>query len=490
MKKRLISALLAVVMLVSLVPMAALADTNGRSRQDAVDWMAQQVGKSLDYDNYNGAQCVDLIKYYYDFLGCASYAKGDAYEYKTNALPDGWTRIEGAQPHPGDILVYDKSDSSPYGHVALYEDDCVTYHQNFNGHDYVERVEYYYSFEGGSTPYWGVIRPDFKDETDVKWLFNSTDAPDYEHANISISVDFSAPMFVTKTGIEMADKNGKIVYSSEESPNKSYSRIDFDYTVPYPGAEYRSVRLYIVADGKEYETGTDFAMVHYHRDITKVVEPTCTEKGYTQHGCTCGEGAYRDNYTAALGHDFKDGVCTRCGADLASLFVDVAKGSYCYNAVQWAVTNGVTAGTDSTHFAPNAGCTRAQVVTFLWRAAGEPKSNANVSFVDVKEGSYYYEAVKWAVENKITAGTDATHFAPNATCTRGQVVSFLYRADGSPDVSTASSFVDVAPTSYCYNAVNWAVMNKVTAGTDASHFSPNATCTRGQVVTFLYRASV
>lgn len=490
MKKRLISALLAVVMLVSLVPMAALADTNGRSRQDAVDWMAQQVGKSLHYDSNDDAQCVDLVQYYYEFLGCARYAKGNAYEYKTSVLPDGWTRIAGAQPYPGDILIYEKSDSRPNGYVALYGDSSTAYYQNLNGSNSVESAEYQRYIDNGGTLCWGVIRPDFKGEPHVEWLFNNTYAPDYKHANISMSVEFSEPMLVTKTGIEMTDKNGKIVYSSVKNPNKSYSRIDFDYTVPYSGAEYRSVRLYIVANGKEYETGTDFAMIHYHND-TRVVEPTCTEKGYTQHGCTCGEGAsYRDNYTAALGHNFKDGVCTRCFADLASLFADVARRSYCYNAVQWAVTNKVTAGTDSTHFAPNAGCTRAQVVTFLWRAAGEHKSNANVSFVDVKEGSYYYEAVKWAVENKITAGTDATHFAPNATCTRGQVVSFLYRADGSPDVSTASSFVDVAPTSYCYNAVNWAVMNKVTAGTDASHFSPNATCTRGQVVTFLYRASV
>ncbi len=167
---------------------------------------------------------------------------------------------------------------------------------------------------------------------------------------------------------------------------------------------------------------------------------------------------------------------------------DVAYGSYCYDAVQWAVKNGITNGTDSTHFSPNAGCTRAQVVTFLWRAAGEPNVSANVNFVDVSTSSVYYKAIKWAVANGITKGTDAMHFSPNATCTRGQVVTFMYRAAGETYFSGMGSFVDVSYGSYCYSAVQWAVANGITKGTDSTHFSPNATCTRGQVVTFLYRA--
>ena len=169
-------------------------------------------------------------------------------------------------------------------------------------------------------------------------------------------------------------------------------------------------------------------------------------------------------------------------------FTDVAAGSYCYDAVPWAVANGITNGTDATHFSPNAGCTRGQVVTFLWRAAGEPTVSGNVGFVDVAPGSYCYEAVKWAVANGITKGTDATHFSPNATCTRGQVVTFMYRAAGEPAVGGSNGFVDVAAGSYCYNAVQWAVAKGITKGTDTTHFSPSATCTRGQVVTFLYRA--
>ncbi len=230
-----------------------------------------------------------------------------------------------------------------------------------------------------------------------------------------------------------------------------------------------------------------------HNYTEEVTAPTCTEGGYTTYTCSvCGD-SYKGSYVDPLGHDYKNGTCTRCGVKDPNYkpqanFVDVAAGSYCYDAVQWAVANGITNGTDATHFSPNAGCTRGQVVTFLWRAAGEPTVGGNVGFVDVAPGSYCYEAVKWAVANGITKGTDATHFSPNATCTRGQVVTFMYRAEGEPAVGGSNGFVDVAAGSYCYNAVQWAVANGITKGTDATHFSPNATCTRGQVVTFLYRA--
>ena len=230
-----------------------------------------------------------------------------------------------------------------------------------------------------------------------------------------------------------------------------------------------------------------------HNYTEEVTAPTCTEGGYTTYTCSvCGD-SYKGSYVDPLGHDYQNGTCTRCGVKDPNYkpqanFIDVAAGSYCYDAVQWAVANGITNGTDATHFSPNAGCTRGQVVTFLWRAAGEPVVSGNVGFVDVAPGSYCYEAVKWAVANGITKGTDATHFSPNATCTRGQVVTFMYRAAGEPTVGGSNGFVDVAAGSYCYNAVQWAVANGITKGTDATHFSPNATCTRGQVVTFLYRA--
>ncbi len=172
-------------------------------------------------------------------------------------------------------------------------------------------------------------------------------------------------------------------------------------------------------------------------------------------------------------------------------FADVASGAYYYDAVVWAVANGITKGTSATAFSPDLSCTRAQTVTFLWRAAGSPAPKSSVNpFTDVKAGAYYYDAVLWAVEQGITKGTGADTFSPDATVTRGQTVTFLYRAAGSPTVDGSSSFGDVAENAYYAGAVKWAVDKDVTKGTSASAFSPNSDCTRGQIVTFLYRDRV
>ena len=640
MKKRVLSLLLVLLMVVSLVPMSALAATNGHTANEAIGWVQSQVGKALDYDGVYGAQCVDLIKYYYDYLECASYARGNGSDYATNALPSGWTRLKGAQPRLGDILVYTGGYNN-YGHVAIYESDYVSYHQNFNGKQYVVRATCKYN--ALNNPYWGVIRPDFGGSAPVSaasWEGPSATNITESNAYLSGKVNFSQTMNTTQVGVRIYDSSNTRIALKDEyvNYNTTYVNIWYDITEELgiylkSGQNYK-FQFYTISNGKEYWSPIiSFATAHTHNYASKVVQPTCTAQGYTMHTCSCGN-SYKDSYVNALGHSYSGGACTRCGqkdpnytqtsgvsyvlsdgvltvsgsgectnawmnnyspnnvkkivigsgitsigraafqgcayvksVDIANgvtkicrgaftqcwalesviiptsvntiemtafgnaisgstmndvyycgsaaqwgrisigehndsllkasfhynydpnmSFTDVAAGSYCYDAVQWAVANGITNGTDKTHFSPNAGCTRGQVVTFLWRAAGEPTVGGNVGFVDVAPGSYCYEAVKWAVANGITKGTDATHFSPNATCTRGQVVTFLYRAEGEPAVGVSNGFVDVAAGSYCYNAVQWAVANGITKGTDATHFSPNATCTRGQVVTFLYRA--
>ena len=170
-------------------------------------------------------------------------------------------------------------------------------------------------------------------------------------------------------------------------------------------------------------------------------------------------------------------------------FLDVKQGDYYYDAVKWAVSNGITSGTSGITFSPNAACTRAQVVTFLWRAAGSPKPASNVnSFADVPADAYYRDAVLWAVEQGITNGVSEGRFDPNATVTRGQTVAFLYRAAGRPSVSGSSVFHDVDAGAYYEDAVTWAYQKDITGGTSSSQFSPDTACTRAQIVTFLYRA--
>lgn len=170
-------------------------------------------------------------------------------------------------------------------------------------------------------------------------------------------------------------------------------------------------------------------------------------------------------------------------------FTDVPAGAYYEEAVGWAVEKGITKGTSDSTFTPDGVCTRAQAVTFLWRAAGSPAAKASaLPFADVKAGSYYDDAVRWAMENGVTVGTSATTFSPNATCSRAQIVTFLWRAQKSPAAGSANPFDDVAGSAYYADAVQWAVQKDITKGTGATAFSPDANCIRAQIVTFLYRS--
>ena len=246
--------------------------------------------------------------------------------------------------------------------------------------------------------------------------------------------------------------------------------------------------------GVEFILTPEEATVTVTDNSGKTVEPT-------NEAYQLANGTY--SYTAtAAGYDNMTGSFTVANADqtitlnlkaqapAVNPFVDVKSGDYFYDPVMWAVEHDpqITNGTDPTHFSPNATCTRAQIVTFLWRAKGcpEPSSTSN-PFVDVKASDYYYKAVLWAVEQGVTSGMDATHFGPAGNCTRAQAVTFLWRAEGKPSVSGSNPFSDVKSGDYYYDAVLWAVEKDVTKGTDATHFSPGTACTRGQIVTFLYR---
>lgn len=212
--------------------------------------------------------------------------------------------------------------------------------------------------------------------------------------------------------------------------------------------------------------------VHTYGDWYVVVEPTTTSTGLEERACACGQTE------------------TRTIGALEICFTDVKAGAYYEDAVAWAVEEGITTGKTTTQFAPNDKCTRDQVVTFLWRAMGspEPASTAN-PFVDVKSTDYFYQAVLWAVEEGITKGVDDTHFGPKQECTRAQVATFLWRTLGEESpTSDKNPFQDVTADKYYYDAVLWAVEREVTKGVTDTTFGPNQTCTRGQIVTFLYRA--
>ena len=229
--------------------------------------------------------------------------------------------------------------------------------------------------------------------------------------------------------------------------------------------------------------------------VDAAVAATCEKTGLTEgkHCSVCNKVLVAQEVVPMAAHSYKDGVCTVCGAKepAANPFPDVAESSPYYEAILWAYNNDITTGKLDGTFGVNDGCTRAQIVTFLYRQAGSPEVSADVvnPFTDVSADSVYYKAIMWAVSEGITKGTTATTFDPNAVCTRGQIVTFLFRASGDEKVATTVSFNDVAEGSYCYDAVAWAVANGVTKGFSDTTFAPNATCTRGQAVTFIYRAS-
>lgn len=248
--------------------------------------------------------------------------------------------------------------------------------------------------------------------------------------------------------------------------------------------------------GKVFKAGSVILALGHSTELRNEKAATCVNGGYTGDlVCVrCGDIIEQGKATAAAGHKFFGGKCSVCDAQESGSkpvkvksFDDVIPGTFYYDAVMWAVKNNITKGTGASTFSPGDGCTRFQIVTFLWRACGCPTAATAASFSDVSPSDSFYEAVRWAVERGITKGTGGSSFSPYATCTRAQIVTFLYRAAGSPTVSSGIRFFDVAPNAFCRDAVVWATERGITNGTSDTTFSPDAACTRAEVVTLLYR---
>ncbi len=247
--------------------------------------------------------------------------------------------------------------------------------------------------------------------------------------------------------------------------------------------------------GRVFKSGGVIYALGHATELRGVRAAGCAEAGYSGDLlCTrCGDIVEPGRAVDALGHRYSGGKCTVCGAKepesaAVPVFRDVKSGAFYYDAVQWAVKNGVTNGTGTDTFSPDESCTRYQIVLFLWRAAGMPEAKAAVSFTDVSPDDSFYRAVQWAYECGITRGTGGAAFSPYAPCTRAQIVTFLHRAAGSPAADGHCRFFDVAAGAYYRGAVVWAAGRGITLGTGATTFSPDAPCTRAQVVTFIYRA--
>ena len=299
----------------------------------------------------------------------------------------------------------------------------------------------------------------------------------------------------------------RVVYTYDAAGNGRYIigccvRDGWIYVTTNDGAvSYETFRVALSASG------------HTHSYAKTEYSSTCCDQGYTAFVCGCGssfgsgyqdlvdheaEGSYRIAAEPGFGvTGVKLQSCRWCGEEqtiyltdlnnAVGLFNDVSTSAYYHEPVLWAAIRGVTNGTASRVFSPEDTCQRAQVVTFLWRAMGEPEPKSlNNPFGDVSSSDYFYKAVLWAVEQGITTGMDTNHFGPYSPCTRAQVVTFLHRTAGTPAASGYSPFTDVQ-VDYYYNAMLWAVGEGITTGTSATTFDPNRSCTRGQIVTFLHR---
>ena len=261
----------------------------------------------------------------------------------------------------------------------------------------------------------------------------------------------------------------------------------YEAEITEPGCTEGGYTTYTCVCGDTYRS--NFTLPVGHSYEAKVTEAGCVDGGYTTYTCECGD-SYRSNFTTPLGHEWDGAYCSRCGMLKENPFTDVPDEAWYKEPVLWALEGGITSGATETTFDPNGDCLRAQVVTFLWRAEGcpEPTSTEN-PFVDVTENDYYYKAVLWAVEKGITTGADNTHFNPTGICNRAQVVTFLHRAFGSPDVENGNNpFADVPAGTWYEAPILWAVENGITNGISATEFGPNQNCNRAQVVTFLFRA--
>lgn len=316
----------------------------------------------------------------------------------------------------------------------------------------------YYASETGNEP---ITRP-----TDVGtyWVVASYAGTDNYNSSTSARVSFSITKATPPTPAEVkVDGEDKTLKDLEDSMRKDLGNIEGKFT-------WRD------SDGKELPSDTKI-------EANKEYEWTFTPTGKDAKN-------YRPIYgkTTPYVRDDLSWLPGVLGGGSTFNFRDVTRYDYFYNAVKWAAENGIASGTSRYTFSPDAVCTRAQTVTFLWRAAGSPMPSYRISpFTDVNYGDYYYNAVLWAVEQGITTGLTATTFGPDKTVTRGQVAMFLYRAASAVKPNITNSFTDVKSTAYNYDAILWAYDNRITTGTSTTTFSPDAFCTRAQIVTFLYR---
>ena len=542
------------------------------SSDEAIEWVKSKVGTSIDYDNAYGAQCIDLILAYYNYLG-VNTVRGNAIDYTTNNLPTGWRRLKGEQPQKGDILIYS---NSPYGHVAIYESDSSTFHQNYN-HNYVENIaKKYNSF---NIPYWGIIRPDFSNNEEIKELnlgdkFNAiifsksmsnlaiTSATENDSANISLNNhsddslnqiwlfeknddnSYSIKNSISKNCMSVSNtgkKNKDNVYLTKncESDNSKWFIYNYDESyrlVPksaYSDKKALDILGNVIKNGnnmqiyEEYVSHNETQMFIIEKlletikvknnnitmlegDSLKIeyeIEPNEFDKqkilfessdenvatvdsNGVIHAIWSGNSVI--NIKVSSRSNIVEKVNVSVNPKLNKLFSDVDENSWYYESVEYVSKNKIIKGYSNGTFGPNDSLTRAMFVTILHRLEKEVKVDSDIKFSDVSKDSWYSNAIRWAIKNKIIYGYNDGTFRPNNNITRQEFIVILFRYSNYKknrtgnlvDITTYKDYNEI--DEYALNAIEWAVGNKILYGSNEK-IMPKKNITRAETATIMYR---
>ena len=502
--RKCVSLFLCVCLLAALLPIVSTT-ADAKTFSEVVAWMDSKKGKTLDYDGQYGGQCVDYFNYYLkEVWGISNpigmYPVGSAYQIFDYNAPSGWTKISGSGNYRvGDVIIWNKSSSSQHGHVGIIYSvsgsTVMVSQQNYNKMQYVT-VQKLHS----TGTIRGVFRPPLQDDVVISAPTPGTTQNVLPGIYRLKNLGSGYYMNYAVGGLSGVSGYKPIIMSKpDDSPEQNF-RFDYKgsgkYSLMITHSDGGAVNVY---SSSGVGAGTPISQWSYSGSNYQQFYLTKVTGGYIIQSAVDSRFVIAPVNTdwhaqlklAAYNENDKKQVWV---LDQPSTlpFTDVSSDKYYWNALRWAYYTGICSGTSDTTFSPNKTCKREEVVTFLYAAAGKPSVSGNTSpFEDVKSGKYYYNAVLWAYYHnpRVASGSDATHFGVGKSCSREQVVTFLWNAKGAPNPkSTSTNFTDVQPGKYYYKAVLWAVENGITSGKTTTLFGVGETCTRAQIVTFLYAA--
>lgn len=529
--KKIVTFLLALCTVLTVVPKMA-EPVAAASQSEALSWVQGQVGKSIDVDGAYGAQCVDLIKAYYNYL-VGYNVGGNGADYATNSLPSGWSRVYKGTPQAGDILVYSGNSSNPYGHVAIYESDRVHYHQNFAGNPYVQRITYMYN--GLANEYWGYIRPNFSGGGSsvpalaTGWS-SACNYTDNNNAIIMGTISTDRSVQFTNAGAYVWDPNGNLIAQASEGTGVAGYYMDIKYNIVSemgvslnPGTTY-TYQIWAKTEGNTYYSEKKTFATTGNTPISSIslsvtnktinagdqftnsvtIAPSYANNKAVSWSSSNSSVARVSNGvitgvaegTAVITASTVDGKKASCNVQVLwkSPFDDVANGSWYFDTIRYIYKNGLMTGLNSSSFGPAESLSRAQFAVILYRIAGEPGMGYWPAFPDIANNNWYTKAALWANSTGNITGYSNGKFGPADNITREQIAVILYRyaKNNGYDTSMRASYGKFSDSSkvssFAKDAMSWAVGSNLIAGKDnGTRLDPQGNASRADCATIMMR---